>query len=628
MSIGYRSILRLQRQSNAIAVAEAQLQAWLAKKYRRSADTFDPQIWDQAGVHKLETGAELRFTRDDREVDNSRRRLYRLIDSTPAGTYTVSIYAASIPQSKNYPETIVVEVDKANEKLESAPLKIDPPGIVGMLLDSLQVYDGNTRLFGHPTVIRHGDTTQVVEAILDPERTASVIVAGSLGPEQDEAWRQVFADLTRLSVGTAATFVVYADAIDELNAALPPDLCIDTGKVRTFLPGVDVDDPTDAHRHKWLGPATLERSLDSKRLKVARPLQLRHALASRRRLVEMELPPDVRRTIELLRRAETGVARDARVAERILENTAAAEQVRAHPLPDPDIDKTPLPAGERHSSWDAAGSLIRRWLPIQSPDATHLKDLERFIELHVAEASVAKEQLTEAAEREEGLAEEVRALKQRLEDMELDLAQAEQDEAESQYELRVLRKRLSATSRAEDTYVAPEVDDWASPESIEELIQRLTPGRGQHSALSLVEFTGNADAALQIDERYPSGLYARTLWTFVRVLYDYAEAAIDGGPGSVYLYLNDTEIEGTKCPLERHAAKESDTVMNNTSWRNERLLPVPKSVSADGQILMPAHFKPTHRDTFAPRMHYFDDTKQSGKIYIGYIGRHLTNKKT
>lgn len=43
---------------------------------------------------------------------------------------------------------------------------------------------------------------------------------------------------------------------------------------------------------------------------------------------------------------------------------------------------------------------------------------------------------------------------------------------------------------------------------------------------------------------------------------------------------------------------------------------------------MDAHFKPTHRDTFAPRMHYHDDTENTGKVYVGYIGKHLTNKQT
>ena len=50
--------------------------------------------------------------------------------------------------------------------------------------------------------------------------------------------------------------------------------------------------------------------------------------------------------------------------------------------------------------------------------------------------------------------------------------------------------------------------------------------------------------------------------------------------------------------------------------------------SKDGTQFMEAHFKPTWRDTFAPRMYYYDDLGNTGKIYIGYIGRHLTNTQS
>lgn len=52
------------------------------------------------------------------------------------------------------------------------------------------------------------------------------------------------------------------------------------------------------------------------------------------------------------------------------------------------------------------------------------------------------------------------------------------------------------------------------------------------------------------------------------------------------------------------------------------------AVDSSGSALMDAHFKPTHRDTFAPRMRYHDDTANTGSVYVGYIGKHLTNKQT
>ena len=95
----------------------------------------------------------------------------------------------------------------------------------------------------------------------------------------------------------------------------------------------------------------------------------------------------------------------------------------------------------------------------------------------------------------------------------------------------------------------------------------------------------------------------------------------------MYLTNDDAPI-GTRCPRDRHASTESDSVLQNKGWRQERVFAIPDSTGALVPTEMFAHFKPTHRDTFAPRMHYFDDTDRTGKVFIGYIGPHLTNTKT
>jgi hypothetical protein len=40
-----------------------------------------------------------------------------------------------------------------------------------------------------------------------------------------------------------------------------------------------------------------------------------------------------------------------------------------------------------------------------------------------------------------------------------------------------------------------------------------------------------------------------------------------------------------------------------------------------------AHVKIDNRDP-APRLHFHDDTRGSGKVYVGYIGPHLPSPKT
>lgn len=636
MAVGYRSILRLPRGQNAVTVAEDQLRLWLREKSRGRNTTLECADWDGAGVHRLGPSAELRVVYEEHAQDRSVRRLYRLVETNATGKWVVSVYAASLPSSREYQQTIVVDVDRSGVEQTTALATVDPPKVVRSLLDTVSVSDGSTVLTGAPVIVRAGQITDVVKAICDPERTASVVVAGSFMRELDDDWKDAVTSLTKQSVGVAATYVVYADAMAELDAALPESHRVGAGRVRTYLPRADLTDPTDSVRHKWLGPATLQRSLTGKT--VSTPLQRRHAEVARRRFVEAELPSDVRRTIDLLRRAETGMERAARVAERIAEtkpdrqpNIAAMEaaiEVLEKSIPASVGVQTERPKQVAAAWHERAKQAIQRWLGVVEPEAAHLDNLDNFIAAKVAEVEVAEEQLIEAAVREEELHAELQRLRSQFEDRELDLAQAEQDEIESQRELALLRQRLAA-SASPDTYVPPDDDDWGAPDTIEELVSRITPGKEAHAALTYVEFTGNAEVAIEIDRRYPSGLYAKTLWQYVRVLHDFAEArATQGFSGNVHMYLTDDHTTGTKCSPNRHAANESQTVLANPSWRQERVLPVPPSVSVSGSALMVAHFKPTHKDTFAPRMHYLDDLAKSGKVYIGYIGKHLTNKQT
>lgn len=43
---------------------------------------------------------------------------------------------------------------------------------------------------------------------------------------------------------------------------------------------------------------------------------------------------------------------------------------------------------------------------------------------------------------------------------------------------------------------------------------------------------------------------------------------------------------------------------------------------------MGAHFKITQHRMISPRLHYFDHVAHTGRIYVGYIGRHLPTQQT
>lgn len=640
MTIGYRAVLRLESHEDAIAIAEEQLRSWLRGKRTKKRNSITRDDWDGAGVHKLGPSSELHVTHLEHAADTSRRRLYRLIEANKEGRWIVSIFATSTPQSREHPETIVVEGELSGVPLERAISEIGTPNVVRGVLDTYKVHDGAARLTGEPEFIRRDGVESIVDAIVDPSRSATVMVAASLTPEIDNAWLDVVKSLTRQSVGLTAVYVVAADAVEELNRTLPPSHQVATGHVRTFFERVNIDDPTDGRRHPWIGPQAIATSISTKGDRVYTDRQFRHARNLRRRLLESPIPSDVRRTMELLRRAELSIRRTARVSELVASDSdqLAERQVELYRAAIEVLDKSITKATpKRKTHQDAAdpkwyeriAKLLSKWLGVSKPELAHLDKLDTFVTERVAELQAASEQLDEAATTESALIERLTELTERAESFQLDLHDSEQQNVELERKVSVLQSRLRKAERFDETYIDPEDDQaWQSPRNMDELISWLA-AETRHPIQNYVVFTGDRDAALEIDERDTLGTYAERMWQYLRVLHDYAVARIElEYNGNVHMYLKTSEVDGTKCDPSRHAAGESDAVRNNKKWRNERLLPVPETVSENGLVFMESHFKPTHRDQFAPRMHYYDDLPRSGKIYVGYIGRHLTNTKT
>ncbi len=628
MTIGYRAILRLDRQSDALDVAERHLRDWLRRKAKRQNSGSRDWDWDGAGTYRLGGGAALQVVEHHDPREPATRRLYRFREENLQGAFVVSLYAISRATAREHQQSLMIETELEGVEADQALRGIKPPRLVGSILETENATDGAVALTGVPEVIRRGDVERVVAAIKDPSRTASVVVAASPGPEYDETWRDVVRTLTNDSVGITSKYVVYHDAMDELKCALPESHDVAAGQVRTFLPGVDWAHAEDGRRHRILGPQTLQRSLEQKNGKffVAGPLQKRHAEVARRRSVERDLPPDLDRALKILRRAELENERRQRVQDRV-----AASAVRTEPMP--VVQRQVEQADSTDSKWVTFGrQLLKRWLGKEGSGPGTLKELDQFIDEQRSTVSVAEEQLQEAAAREDELQEHLKQLQSNLEDLELEAAEAESARGAVAHEVTELRRRLIKAGQ-HDTFVAPIEDLWKDPENVEELVARISGNelfdRASHPATTYIEFTGDAKEAEEIDTRDDLGRFATALWDCVKVLHDYATLKRERGfAGGLHMYLTDDNAPGHKCSLQRHAARESESVENNSSWRAERVLPVPVSVDGSGELYMGAHFKPTRNKSVAPRMYYYDDLDATGKIYVGYIGMHLTNTLT
>ena len=616
--VGYRAIFRTEVQIDPIEVAERHVREWLGEKLGGVSRLDD---WDGASSREFNRQFSIATVDANDPASDTLRRLYRLTDSNAGGNFAVALYAARPGGGRK--GLLVIEAARERVSSDVAIDAVGTPRLVRDLIEELHPRDGNTALTSAPQFIRGDDLESVIDAITDDTRIGSVIVASSPGTDVDAAWVETVTKLTRNSVGVAAAFVVAGSAVDDFNALLPTSHQTPPGSVRTYAAGVLLDDPTDSRVHRFLGPSTLARSIHGK--SVDARLAAVHARGPRLRLLERGLPVDARRTIDLLDRAERRQRLAGEVATEVDTSTDVGSSLPAQPSPEGNAQESLDPSAPLLA---AIGRIFARWLGRDDFGASGIEKLDSLIATRVTEAKVALGYVEEVEAVNERLLTELAALRQQLDDRDFDIALSADELRLSDRENQKLRSRLR---ELHEYHVPPDdqPEKWAPPADVEELIARMTPGTDAHAALELVEFTGDPDAVSELRKRDPYGKYANDLWDYVRVLFEYAEMRKSGAfNGSVYMYLEKDEVNGFKCSPQRHAAKESDSVLQNTKWRNERVLPVPSAVDPDGRILMEAHFRPTHRDQFAPRMYYFDDIAGSGKIYIGYIGRHLSNTKT
>ena len=616
-STGYRASLPLPHGTDAIKLAQRHVQQWL----RQKLDGSVVDAWDGQGSHSFDEQFSIDVVERDDGQSGDRRRLYRLTDRNSHGTFQISLFALDLRNGKQ--AHLIVE-GAAEPVRRRDPLDaVATPNIVREVLDDVEVIDGRTRLTGTPQVVHVDEVINLVNAITDPERHGAVIVASSPGAQVDPHWTEIIRKLTRNSVGVAATFVVLAEAVDVLNAALPASHAVPPGNVRTFMVSVDLDSTADGLAHRFLGPSTLARAVSGTR--VRDELVVVHARAPRKRVLNRGVPGALRRAMELLE-AQEQKDRLHREAE---QRDAAASRDSSRQMPSvPGTVELGTGDGVAGTVVEGVRGLLERWLDIPIADAGSVQNLDRFIKRISQDAAVATEyaELMEAEKNE--LAMQVQQLREALDERDFEIAATAEEYRRADRENRYLRGRLHTLNEFPNVAEADEAA-WAGPSDIDELIAWITPGKKSHRALARVEFTGDPAVASEVRKRDGFGKYAQDLWDYVRVLYEYAEQRARGiFDGNVHMYLTADDVDTFRCTPQRHAGRESDSVLNNSRWRSERTFPVPEEVDPLGLTLMDAHFKPTHRDQFAPRMHYFDDTANTGKVYVGYIGRHLTNTKS
>jgi hypothetical protein len=504
-------------------------------------------------------------------------------------------------------------------------------------------------------------------------------------------WREVLKTLTGHSCGCASYFLLKPEVYDYFCQRIG-NLKMDKGCLRTYLPQVNPSDDLDPKRHRILTSSTLYHGLDGQTKKfrpelsriIARTpcsyiwekgldgeLKSAQDVLSKQRLevptFRLALAPEV--ILEEAEETETSVAK---AVEHVVQTVLASrkgEESDSKPHEQTAALQTPQVASDiqrtdrsRRPQWAAPLiELIRRFAPMFDP-RTHddmsggvealsagLSDIdERYNNLaqkvhkltqdfqgeknRLQKEIDAYEALFEQAEEDSRAAERVVELEERIEEQEEDRKEERAKRRELENKVRRLEYQLRnpQTGLQGYDYVEEQLD--TAPVDMATLFDWMTADGMYPQVREYVVFCDPdrmCDAILDLDDMSGNSRYAADFWGFILVLRDYMRAREEiGFQGSVHDYL--AESRG-QCRIEsqkRHSPTESETVQNNGKMRRERTFPVPTEVDPRGEIEMFAHFKTSHRDANDPRMHYYADTWYTHKVYIGYIGPHLTNTKT
>nr|BFD91283.1 hypothetical protein KitaXyl93_26430 [Kitasatospora sp. Xyl93] len=615
--------------AEAVALADEQLASWLKQEGFEEPPPTRPAPAGRSaepapGTERLRLGERVLLDRDqgplrgDPDVgrydpdigrgapDAGRYDRRRLRTPAPHGTQQLTLTVATAPDGPTWVR-LEAETHSTGSGVRT-PCRVPVPELARSLLPLLDATDGPAAVHLAPRVITADEVDALIDELCDPERRLPTVVASVPVNLPLDRWVQdVVAPLCQQLPGLATAYVLDPGARTWFNVALEYHT-VYGGAVRTYLPEVDPASRQDSARHPVLARGRIEEDLrraagllarEPRRLAAEQPLPPPLAAVPVLRVP----PPQLRQTAEQATAQATG-----QDTERAGRRTAGQT-----------VDRAPEQGVERTAEHDAEQAAERT---TGRAAACHGDEL----------AALAREEQQDRVE-QQARADELERVRHTLR-----LERREHRERGQGRDGRDIRDgRLHSGTRALTGRhcVAPGSgpgaglhsaaqphDGRGTPETFTELMARL-------GEFPLVTFTGDQKSALALDELQCAGAgWARLAWDGLTALQEYAEAAVRGAAGGDFKQWCERTPEGCRRFPPRKAVRgESRTVFSHTKWKRERMLPVPECVDSSRRAFMGAHLRIGGGRT-APRLHYLDDCSGSGRIYVGYIGLHLTNTRT
>ncbi|MFB6891563.1 hypothetical protein ACFCX4_19910 [Kitasatospora sp. NPDC056327] len=494
----------------------------------------------------------------------------RVRTPAPHGTDRLTLTVATGPTGPTW-----VRVEAAAHPAGNGarpPARVPVPDLVRALLPLLDAADGPSAVPATPRVLTAAGVDRLVDELCDPDRRMPTVVASvpaGLGTEQWLA--DAVGPLCELLPGLAGLYVLDAAARTRFNVALEYH-AVYGGAVRTYLPEVDPASRPDGRRHPVLARTRIEENLRRAAVLLSRE--------PRRLAAERPLPP-------------------ALAAVPPLRVSGAARIPVPAPRPPVREPSAPPAGGEREEHG-------------RSPHPPHREGRRE----HHRDRPNGKALSAGAAPGRSSGPGQGRGAGGRLCVAPGGAGGPGHGQSAAQ------AVPGAPVRRSGHRHAGPSGGRGGIPLTFTELMDRL-------GEFPLLTFTGDQKAALALDElRCAGGGWAQLTWDGLTALQEYAEAAVRGQAGGDFKQWCERTPAGChRFPPRKAVRGESRTVYSHAKWKRERMLPVPECVDVSRRAFMGAHLRIGGGRT-APRLHYLDDCSGSGRIYVGYIGLHLTNTRT
>ena len=583
------ALMRCEAGDHWFPEAVAQLQSWLREK------KFDVNL-DVAGDQATRT-ASLTV----RPLSGKGRDLrVRLVEPTRAGTWTTDLVLHDEPGSEDW-----ISLTVRNSRGEF----VSVPRLAPYLMQVLPLGDGAIEFSDSPQVFGAADIDRLIDLLTDSTRHGLVFVAGTDNKIPFDAFRRKVKEWTKEVYGLAQVVVLDPAATRALAEHVGAHFTTPAWTIRTYQPGVDFENRLDSRRHRILGTNRLATQSD----KATRILlgEIARQQASTR-----PADPALQRVLRRFERSEN---------QRLVEDLSRPAEpvtpiVELPPPTPPEPSHLVVEPPGILAEGEAQLALVRRVLGI---DAITEEALIRAVSPRVDKTAVEAldERVNTLQSRKEELEDERTELHAVLEDAQLELEVVNLDLDNRDGKIAWLQARLKERGDYEAAYLSvPDEYSISRPGSFGELLDRI-------DAMETISFTGDQSVVLKLGVSDTNDSALRTAWDAVLDMGDYARARAEGNWGhGLDLYL--------KCPPDGYRATtagkfgQTETAATMKAHGAERVFPVPPEVHPSKRIEMKAHFKLARIGMVSPRMYIHDGHPNDPRLYIGYIGPHLTNTQT